>query len=73
MRLAQPGANSGRPLWVAHFHMRSADALAREFTQGHLKTWSQRRLSGREEAAASIRVHRGKLTLEQASGIIPFD
>lgn len=73
MRLAQPGATSGRPLWVAHFHMRSADALARDFTQGHLKTWSQRRMSGREEAAASVRVHRGKLTLEQASGIIPFD
>ncbi|HDS1818385.1 TPA: hypothetical protein QEM96_003044 [Pseudomonas putida] len=73
MRLAQPGATSGRPLWVAHFHMRSADAHARDFTQGHLKTWSQRRMSGREEAAASVRVHRGKLTLEQASGIIPFD
>jgi len=37
-----------------------------------LKTWSQRRLSGRE-VGATQRVHRGKLTLEQARGIIPFD
>lgn len=73
MRLAQPGATSGRALWVAHFHMASADALARDFTQGHLKTWSQRRLSGREEGGPGYRVHRGKLTLEQAIGIIPFD
>jgi len=72
MRLAQPGAASGRPLWAAHFHMPAADALARDFTLGHLKTWSQRRLSGREEGSTQ-RVHRGKLTLEQARGIIPFD
>jgi hypothetical protein len=52
--------------------MPAADALARDFTLGHLKTWSQRRLSGREEGSTQ-RVHRGKLTLEQARGIIPFD
>jgi hypothetical protein len=70
-RLTQPGDNSGRPIWVAHFHMPSADALAREFTVGHLKTWSQRRQSS--QPGSNVRVHRGKLTLEQANGIIPFD
>lgn len=70
-RLTQPGDNSGRPIWVAHFHMPSADALAREFTVGHLKTWSQRRQSS--QPGSDVRVHRGRLTLEQANGIIPFD
>lgn len=70
-RLTQPGDKSGRPIWVAHFHMPSADALAREFTVGHLKTWSQRRQSN--QPGSDVRVHRGKLTLEQANGIIPFD
>lgn len=70
-RLAQPGSTSGRPIWVAHFHMPSADALARDFTVGHLKTWAQRRQSS--QSGSEVRVHRGKLTLEQATGIIPFD
>lgn len=70
-RLTQPGDKSGRPIWVAHFHMPAADALPREFTLGHLKTWSQRRQSN--QSGTDVRVHRGKLTLEQANGIIPFD
>ncbi|MBC3491561.1 methyl-accepting chemotaxis protein [Pseudomonas taiwanensis] len=69
----QAGAASGRPLWVAHFHMRSADSPARDFTRGHLKTWAQRRVSSQEAAQMGRRVHRGRLTLEQAEGIIPFD
>ncbi|AYG47068.1 hypothetical protein DV532_23345 [Pseudomonas sp. Leaf58] len=72
MRLTAPGASQGRNLWVAHFHLPSADAFAEQFTEGHLKTWSQRRMSGREEIGSGQRVHRGKLTLEQARGIIPF-
>jgi hypothetical protein len=63
---------SKRNLWAAHFHFSSADAFAEDFTAGHLKTWSQRRLSSRLAAAAGQRLHRGKLTLEQARGIIPF-
>lgn len=72
MRLATPGAAQGRNLWVAHFHLPSADAYAEEFTQGHLKTWRQGRMSGSKEEGSNKRVHRGKLTLEQARGIIPF-
>lgn len=72
MRLATPGAARGRNLWVAHFHLPSADAFAEEFTQGHLKTWRQGRMSGSREVGSNERVHRGKLTLEQARGIIPF-
>ncbi|MFJ4154350.1 dermonecrotic toxin domain-containing protein [Pseudomonas sp. NPDC089752] len=70
IRLANPGDQKGRPLWAAHFHMPSADTVSRGFTVGHLKTWAQRRRSGREEEGG--RVHRGRLTLEQAEGIIPF-
>ncbi|MFJ4345996.1 hypothetical protein [Pseudomonas sp. NPDC089401] len=63
---------SRRNLWAAHFHLRAPDAYAQDFTVGHLKTWSQRRLSSRLAAGAGQRLHRGKLTLEQARGIIPF-
>jgi hypothetical protein len=73
MLVAQPGAKPGRTLWVAHFHMPSVDALPRAFTRGHLKTWRQRHMGGREEGGSGYRVHRGELTLEQATGIIPFD
>ncbi|MFK0313163.1 dermonecrotic toxin domain-containing protein [Pseudomonas sp. NPDC090233] len=70
IRLANPGDQKGRPLWAAHFHMPSGKSYSREFTVGHLKKWSQRRRSGREDEGG--RVHRGRLTLEQAEGIIPF-
>jgi len=63
---------SKRNLWAAHFHLPTHDANAEDFTVGHLKTWSQRRLSSRLAAIAGQRLHRGKLTLEQARGIIPF-
>lgn len=63
---------SRRNLWAAHFHLRSPDDFAQDFTTGHLKTWSQRRMSSRLAAVAGQRLHRGKLTLEQARGIIPF-
>lgn len=70
-RLMQPGDTKGRSIWAAHFHVAKDDALAREFTVGHLKTWGQRRHSS--QPGSGVRVHRGKLTLEQAEGIIPFD
>ncbi|MFF7061725.1 hypothetical protein [Pseudomonas sp. NPDC008258] len=63
---------SRRNLWAAHFHFSSPDDYAQDFTTGHLKTWSQRRMSRRLAAAAGQRLHYGKLTLEQARGIIPF-
>ncbi|MDZ5108974.1 dermonecrotic toxin domain-containing protein [Pseudomonas putida] len=63
---------SKRNLWAAHFHFSSPDAFAEDFTVGHLKTWSQRRLSSQVAAASGQRVHRGRLTLAEARGIIPF-
>ncbi|WPU61144.1 hypothetical protein [Pseudomonas asiatica] len=59
-------------LWAAHFHLPSLDANADNFTVGHLKTWKQRSLSSQAAAAAGQRVHRGRLTLAEARGIIPF-
>ena len=61
-----------RNLWAAHFHLASPSAVATDFVVGHLKTWSQRRMSNYQAAQAGQRLHRGKLTLEQAQGIIPF-
>lgn len=63
---------SKRNLWAAHFHFSSPDAFAEDFTVGHLKTWSQRRLSSKAAADSKQRLHRGALTLAQARGIIPF-
>lgn len=63
---------SKRNLWAAHFHFRSPDDFAEDFVAGHLKTWSQRRMSSRLAASSGQRLHRGKLTLEQVRGIIPF-
>jgi hypothetical protein len=69
--LTQSGDIKGRSLWAAHFHFARDDAFARDFTVGHLKMWSERRKSNQPEIG--MRVHRGRLTLEQANGIIPFD
>lgn len=63
---------SKRNLWAAHFHFDSPDAFAEDFTVGHLKTWKQRRMSSQVAAESGLRLHRGRLTLEQARGIIPF-
>lgn len=63
---------SKRNLWAAHFHLPAPDSFAEDFDVGHLKTWSQRRMSSRQAAEAGLRLHRGRLTLEQARGIIPF-
>lgn len=63
---------SRRNLWAAHFHFQSQSDHGENFVAGHLKTWSQRRMSSRLAAMAGQRIHRGKLTLEQARGIIPF-
>lgn len=63
---------SKRNLWAAHFHFDSPDAYAEDFTVGHLKTWKQRRMSSQLAAQSGLRLHRGRLTLEQARGIIPF-
>lgn len=63
---------SKRNLWAAHFHFESPDAFAEDFTVGHLKTWKQRRMSSQLAAQSGLRLHRGRLTLEQARGIIPF-
>ncbi|MDF0734010.1 hypothetical protein P0Y43_25340 [Pseudomonas entomophila] len=73
MRLADPGDSKGRNLWAAHMHLPSGHSMPRDFTIAHLKTWRQRQLSDRQGAAIGQRVHRGRLTLEQAQGIIPFD
>lgn len=63
---------SKKPLWVAHFHLPTQGAGAVDFTVGHLKTWKQRFWGGQVAAGSGQRVHRGRLTLAEARGIIPF-
>ena len=60
-----------RKIWAAHFHFNSPDDFPEDFVSGHLKTWSQRRMSSRQAAEAGQRLHRGRLTLEQARESFP--
>ncbi len=74
--LAQPGAVTGKPIWVAHFHFAAQGDPATAFTRGHLKAWAQRKYGARDArllAEQGERIHRGPLTLAQAQGIIPFN
>lgn len=73
--LAKPGDTSGRIIWAAHFHFANQADVATSFTLGHLKTWTQRKYGWKDAlslAAEGKRIHRGRLTLAQAQGIIPF-
>lgn len=65
--------SNNRKLWAVHFHLRSQAAYARDFTSGHLKVWAQRYLSSQVARDTGQQLYRGKLTLQQATGIIPFD
>ncbi|QJQ13154.1 hypothetical protein A3L25_028460 [Pseudomonas putida] len=68
-------SKAGKPkkiIWAAHFHFASPDALPAEFTVGHLKTWEQRFLGPQDApvlAERGQRLHRGRLTLAQASAV----
>lgn len=65
-------------LWEAHFHYRSAEVPAREFSKGHLKFYEPRgkareaRLEEAASAAERLQIYRSDLRLEQVEGIIPF-
>ncbi|MEJ5864529.1 hypothetical protein [Pseudomonas farsensis] len=75
-RLSAAGASKGKPIWVAHFHFAGQADPADAFTNGHLKTWAQRRFGASEArllASRGERIHRGRLSLEQVRGIIPFN
>ncbi|QXI38187.1 hypothetical protein [Pseudomonas xantholysinigenes] len=66
----------GQALWAAHFHLASHDALAADFVVGHLKLWSERKFGRESEQALREQgriLHRGRISLEQAQGIIPFN
>lgn len=77
-RRIRSGEQEGEGLWEAHFHYPSATTPARQFSRGHLKLWTQRKLGRKAQlqAAASGRdflaIYRGELRLEQIEGIIPL-
>lgn len=73
--LQSPAAKRSEARWYAHFHFASQADFATAFTSGHLKTETQRYFGAedaRRLAERGERIHRGKLTLAQAQGIIPF-
>ena len=77
-RLPREGRAVGEGLWEAHFHYPSSTTPASDFTKGHLKLWSQRKLGrlAQMRAAASGRdlldIYRGELRLADVAGIIDF-
>ncbi|WP_191830624.1 dermonecrotic toxin domain-containing protein [Pseudomonas fluorescens] len=67
--LKEPGAQSGKIIWAAHFHFANQGDVPANFTRGHLKTWGQRFYGWKDAqrlAAQGGRIHRGVLTPEQA-------
>jgi hypothetical protein len=74
--LSEAGAEGGKPLWAAHFHLASQDADAADFTVGHLKLWRERKFGKADEQKlreAGRILHRGRLGSTHVAGIIPFN
>lgn len=74
--LETPGAKKALGRWYAHFHFANQADFPTEFIDGHLKTEAQRYFGADDAkrlADLGERIHRGKLTLAQAQGIIPFN
>lgn len=72
----------GRPgsgLWEAHFHYPAADTPGRQFSKGHIKLWSERKLGREAQLRAALErnellpIYRGNVQLAQVDGLIPFD
>lgn len=77
-RAAEPDQAKPVPLWEAHFHYPAMKTPARDFSQGHLKTWLQRGLGWADQIRAAadgdvLEIYRGKLSLADLEGIISFD
>ena len=78
-RRLRVGEQQGEGLWEAHFHYPTETTDPRQFSKGHLKLWSQRKLGRKAqlEAAASrnalLAIYRGEVRLSEVEGVIPFD
>lgn len=78
-RRQRAGEQQGEGLWEAHFHYPATTTGTRQFSKGHLKLWSQRKLGRKAQlhAAASgkdlLAIYRGEVRLGEVEGVIPFD
>nr|WP_314476977.1 DUF6543 domain-containing protein [uncultured Pseudomonas sp.] len=78
-RRPRQGEKLGVGLWEAHFHYSDATTDMRQFSKGHLKLWSQRKLGRKAQLLAAgsgkdlLAIYRGELRLDQIEGVIPFD
>lgn len=78
-RRVRAGEQEGEGLWEAHFHYPTATTGARQFSKGHLKLWSQRKLGRKAQLQAAatgkdlLAIYRGEVRLNDVEGIIPFD
>lgn len=69
----------GEGLWEAHFHYPTMTTAARQFSKGHLKLWSQRKLGRKAQLQAAtsgkdlLAIYRGEVRLSEVEGILPFD
>lgn len=78
-RRMRVGEVQGEGLWEAHFHYPEADSGTRQFSKGHLKLWSQRKLGRKAQLQAAssgrdlLAIYRGEVRLSEMEGIIPFE
>jgi len=63
-------------LWEVHFHYPAATTPVSEFSRGHLKLWSQRKLGRQAQMRAAtsgrelLDIYRAELRLRDIEGVI---
>jgi len=78
-RKAQSQGRPGDGLWEVHLHYPALDTPRREFSKGHLKLWTQRKLGRNAQLRAGIErnelllIYRGDVRLAQVEDLLPFD
>ena len=75
-RLPREGQATGEGLWEVHFHYPAATTPVSEFSRGHLKLWSQRKLGRQAQMRAAtsgrelLDIYRAELRLRDIEGVI---
>lgn len=75
-RLPRGGQATGEGLWEVHFHYPAATTPVSEFSRGHLKLWSQRKLGRQAQMRAAtsgrelLDIYRAELRLRDIEGVI---
>lgn len=78
-RKTQSQERSGSGLWEVHLHYPAIDTPRRQFSKGHIKLWTQRKLGRNAQLRVGIErnelllIYRGDVRLAQVEDLLPFD